>query len=546
MILTQDPYNKNETAVIGADPLFVRHGYVQVIVDVRGTGSSEGSWDSFGTAEQRDSYDISRWSVSQPWSDGRLVLYGPSYMAINQIFTAAQHPPGLRAIFPIVPAEDTYRDVTWHGGALDTGFMPFWLGLVGALKIVPPTYVGSDPAEAVKVLMQRLFGGTGFTLDALFGGATGGDLAYDGPFYRLRSPGTVVRKVKVPTFVTGGWYDLFQRGEPRLYQELRLPPGRKQLLMGPWYHVTGARGAGLGAAGAPPPLDVLALAWFERWVRGQAQRDRRVRPRHGSAAGNRTVAGLRPLPASRRPLRAVQPDLRQERLGQLRQRRLAVDRGARTDGADTMVANQLNGLCTRSTTQWTAGIGELVAPGQPCDSDNRTQEATSLTYTTAPLKHPLHLSGPLALTLSGSTTARDTTWVATVTDVSPNGQSNQITAGWLVQSFRALDRSRSKRAPNGDTVVPFHPFTRASLLPVKPGRTDRMAIEIFNSDAVLAAGHRLRVTISSGDVPHMMVPAGTAANSAGAVNTVRHGPHAPSFLTAGVAPLGPEPRHPAR
>src|SRR4051812_13362148 len=96
VILTQTPYNKSG-GVIGADPLFVKHGYVQVMVDVRGTGSSEGNWDSFGAAEQNDSYDLARWSTSQPWSDGRLVTYGPSYLGINQFFTAAQHPPGLRA-----------------------------------------------------------------------------------------------------------------------------------------------------------------------------------------------------------------------------------------------------------------------------------------------------------------------------------------------------------------------------------------------------------------------------------------------------------------
>src|SRR4051812_5417453 len=215
VILTQDPYAKNETAVIGADPLFIRRGYVQVIVDVRGTGSSEGNWDSFGAAEQRDSLEIARWTTRQGWSSGDLVLYGPSYMAINQIFTAAQHPKGLRAIFPIVPAEDVYRDVTWHGGAVDTGFIPFWLGLVTALKILPPNYLTGDPAEAVKLYAQRLAGGTQFPIAALTGGTTGGPLAYDGPFYRLRSPRPGGKGIDLPAFITGGGGGPFPRGGPR-------------------------------------------------------------------------------------------------------------------------------------------------------------------------------------------------------------------------------------------------------------------------------------------------------------------------------------------
>jgi predicted acyl esterase len=128
-----------------------------------------------------------------------------------------------------------------------------------------------------------------------------------------------------------------------------------------------------------------------------------------------------------------------------------------------------------------------------------------------------------------------------VTDVAPSGASNQITAGWLVQSRRALDRSRTTFAPNGDPIVPFHAFTKQSVLAVRSGQTDRLAIEIFNTDAVLEPGHRLRVTISSGDVPHMLTTVPDTANSAGAVNVVHYGPKAPSFLTAGVAPLGPEP-----
>jgi putative CocE/NonD family hydrolase len=531
VILTQNPYAKNESTIIGANPLFIRRGYVQVIVDVRGTGSSEGNWDSFGVDEQRDSLELARWTTRQRWSSGDLVTYGPSYMAINQFFTAAQHPKGLRAIFPIVPAEDVYRDVTWHGGAVDTGFIPFWLGLVTALKILPPNYLAGDPAQAVRLYAQRLAGGTQFPLAALTGGTTGGALAYDGPFYRLRSPGRVAKRIDVPTFVTGGWYDLFQRGEPRLYNALPLPTSRKKLLMGPWYHVTGARGAGLGERGAPPPLDVLALAWFERWVRGK---------RNGIGGYGPVV--VKQLNTDRWELYRGYPrrDVRYRRfhLGD----RVLTERAPKAAGAHTMPANQLAGLCTRSTTQWTAGIDQLIAPGQPCTEHNELNEAGALTYTTAALKRPLHLSGPLSLTLSGATTAKDTTWVVTVSDVSPTGQSNQITAGWLVQSRRALDRRRSTFGPRGELVAPFHPFTKASVLPVKSGHTDRMAIEVFNTDAVLAKGHRLRVTIASGDVPHMMVAAPDAINSVGAVNTVRFGPKTPSFLTAGVAPLGAEPK----
>lgn len=91
MLLTQTPYNKNG-ALSFEDDYLVEHGYVQVIADVRGTGSSEGTWASFGPREQRDGYELAKWTRTQPWSDGTIGLHGTSYGAINQLLTAEQQP----------------------------------------------------------------------------------------------------------------------------------------------------------------------------------------------------------------------------------------------------------------------------------------------------------------------------------------------------------------------------------------------------------------------------------------------------------------------
>ena len=538
-VLTQTPYNKQSVSgpgdlgsLAGYNNLLVRRGYVQVIVDVRGTGASEGGWDSFGEREQRDSGEIAAWLRRQPWSDGTFGTYGFSYMGVNQFFTAAGKPAGLKAMFAGIPAEDTYRDVTWHGGALDAGFIPLWLGVVGTTKLLPPGYAASDPAAYAKLLLDRVSKGANFSIEASMAPA-GGELAYDGPFYRLRSPGRVVDKIHVPTFIAGGWWDLFQRGEPRLYNSLPLKPGRKQLLMGPWYHITA--GDGLGEKGTPPTLQTLALAWFDRWIKGIHNGVERFGPVTLYELGKERYTTQRTFP--RRDIGYERLYLRHEKSGSaesLNDGTLGRKPPA-AEGSDTGDANAANGLCTRSTVQWTAAV---VPPGQPCETDNRSQERTAFTYTTPAMTSDLHVSGPLALTLRGSTTARDTTWIATVTDVSPGGESTQLTAGWLLASRRALDRRRSVAARNGDLVAPFHPFTRASVQPVKPGQTDTLNVEIFNTDAVIQRGHRLRLAISSGDVPHLLQPAPALANAVGAVNTVHYGPRQPSFLTIPVIRAG--------
>lgn len=527
------PAGRLEDNASGYNPLFVKHGYVQVIVDARGTGSSEGRWDYFGIEEQRDTLEIARWLVRQPFSNGRFAAYGASCMAIYQTFMAAQHPAGLKALFPIVPMDDLYRDVAYHGGALDAPFLAIWHGLVTTSKLLPPGYALKDPVAAARTLLSRL--GPGLLPATIL------TQPYDGDYYRERSPGRVVGAVDVPTFVVGGWYDLMQRGTPRVYDRLRLAPGRKQLLMGPWYHLTG--GQGLGRAGAPPPIDVLALAWFDRWLKGKRNGIERYGPVTVKQLGTDRWETYERYP--RRDATAERFYLDRGRSGSA----LSLNDGTLTktpppaSGSETMAGNLVNGICTRSTVQWSVSI---VPPGQPCETDNRLQDATSLTYTTAPMTSPLHLSGPLSLSLTGSTTARDTTWIATVGDVAPNGRSTQITAGWLIQSRRALDRARTTFASNGDPIAPYHPFTRESVLPVVPSERTAMAIEIFNTDAVIATDHRLRLTISSGDVPHLLVPAQSLLASVGGLSTVHRGGSSPSFLTASIAPLGAEPAAAAR
>src|SRR5262245_3529781 len=145
-------YNKS-VPMVSPDYL-VRRGYVMVVVDVRGTGSSEGTWSAFGTREQRDGAEVVEWAHdrARPWSDGRVGMLGPSYLGIGQLFTAARQPDGLKAIFPTVPAGDVYRDVVASGGQLDVGFIPLWLGLVTTTGLVPPAYTATDPVGGPRVL----------------------------------------------------------------------------------------------------------------------------------------------------------------------------------------------------------------------------------------------------------------------------------------------------------------------------------------------------------------------------------------------------------
>ena len=249
MIITITAYNKTVLAArrarrAGRRTTWSSAATPQLTVDARGTGSSEGVWEAFSPRETKDYGAVVAWAHRQPWSNGKSGMTGPSYMGIAQLFAAAAHPPGLKAIFPQVPGADVYRDIVASGGQIDVSFIPLWMGLVTGTGLIPPAYGGDDPASAIQALLDRLTTATTFTGPLLASAVLGGDPAYDGQFYKDRSPINVIKQVKVPTFLVSGEYDLFQRGTPLLFEKLQKRGVPVRMITGPWDHLQGSSGDG--------------------------------------------------------------------------------------------------------------------------------------------------------------------------------------------------------------------------------------------------------------------------------------------------------------
>jgi putative CocE/NonD family hydrolase len=92
-----------------------RRGYAYVMVDLRGFGGSSGCQDNFGPGEQSDVTAAVRWAASQPWSTGRVGMYGKSYDGGTGLVGEAMEPAGLKAIVAMEPVVDQY-DVEWTNG----------------------------------------------------------------------------------------------------------------------------------------------------------------------------------------------------------------------------------------------------------------------------------------------------------------------------------------------------------------------------------------------------------------------------------------------
>ena len=83
-------------------------GYAIVQVSLRGFGASGGCGDLGGKGEQMDAKAAIEWAASQPWSTGRVGMWGISYDGWSQIMALAMKPKGLAAVVAQAPLSHAY------------------------------------------------------------------------------------------------------------------------------------------------------------------------------------------------------------------------------------------------------------------------------------------------------------------------------------------------------------------------------------------------------------------------------------------------------
>jgi hypothetical protein len=128
-------FRYSESAVSANASDWVPRGYVVVRVDARGIGQNSGTLDPFSLQEALDFYDAIQWAAEQPWSDGNVGIYGASYNGTIQWNVAALQPPALKAIAPLAPDADGYRDLAYPGGLFLDKYRRYWYDeIVGPAK----------------------------------------------------------------------------------------------------------------------------------------------------------------------------------------------------------------------------------------------------------------------------------------------------------------------------------------------------------------------------------------------------------------------------
>ncbi len=541
-VLTATGYNKDAAnpagqdcsgsgGIAGDEPSLAEKGFAVMVMDDRGTGDSGGKWESWGERTQQDYKEVLDWIQAQAWSNGSVATTGESYMGITSLLIAEADaarvkegkPRAVQAVWADIPMADAYRDVTFQGGSIDTGFIPLWLGLVTALSDLPPADATQNPQEAATVYLEHLFGNAEFTVQHILGAALGEEDAYDGPFYRERSPVVRASEITVPVVITGGWWDLFQRGEPLLWESLKNSKDRV-LFMSPHYHIS------QGPAYENPNIKE---DWFGHWLKGAKNGVQKTPKVNIYPIGGSGWEHSAKFPLAKTKYERLY--LNGESSGSAP---LSVHDGSLANKPPASESGDLAPLlpasspCSRETAQWTAGAGSNAL----CDTSNNTYEASSLTYSTQPLGAATKITGLITADLWAKLSTTDGTLVAVLSEVEPNGDSNQITAGFLQASQRAVEPSLETYGPKHVVTRPWHPFTKESQKAVTPGEAAEYDIEIYPTGVVVPAGDRLRLTIGTANTVTGLPTLPTLGQELGGTITVLHGGAHDSYVQLPVVP----------
>ncbi|MFC9739399.1 CocE/NonD family hydrolase [Streptomyces noursei] len=503
VILMRTQYGKAEAEVqpssYQSPEWFASHCYLVVIQDVRGQYASDGDFYEFAN-EGHDGYDSVEWAARLPGSNGRVGMYGSSYVGATQWLAAQERPPHLKTIVPALTSDDYYEGWNYEGGAFRLNFVIPW----AMRKIVPSaaanrgdraTYdqVNRDYQDVSKWLATAPY-------DA-FRPFHPGDPkvapyffdwikhpTYD-DYWRRWAPKEHYGKVDIPVLNYAGWYDAFLDGSVKNYQGMVARAGspgardNQRLVIGPWDHTGWGRPTSapapllkaIGPAGNSP-IDEMMLAWWDHHLKGK---DNGVGQRgvdYFVMGANRwRTSPTWPLPQTR--WQDYYLGSTGHAAGNTQDGTLSTAPPNSDAPADHYTYDPRNPV--PSVGGHSCCTAAISTQG-PYDQQQIEQRPDVAVYTGAPLTRDTEVTGPITVTLYAATSAPDTDWTAKLVDVHPDGTAVNLNSGIVRASYRA---------------------STSDPQPVVPGKVYAYTIKVWPTSNLFRKGHRIRLDISSSDYP---------------------------------------------
>ena len=435
-------------------------GYAVCRVDIRGTGSSEGSATGEYTAEElEDLTEVIAWLADRPWSNGNVGMFGTSWSGFNSLQVAMLRPPALKAICSIFASDDRYADdVHYYGGALKQLDLADWPTYMDAINVLPP-----DPRVCGEGWRDAWERRVAEYEPWLFGWLE--HQRYDA-FWKHGSLREDYGAIEAATMLVTGWADGYTNIALRGMANLTCPT---RLLAGPWSHAD----VETSRPGPNIDLDREMARWWDRWLRGEDNGVDREPP---------IVAFVRRPVSPAADLEAYPGTWRFESgwpLDRVRERGFALaeaEAAQAGDGPDR--------LEVRGDVGWTAWLSCAGLPPWGQAIDQRPDEAFSLVYDW-PLEEELEILGAPVLRARVASSAPVAYLSARLCDVHPDGTSQLVTRGLLNVTHRD-----SREEPS----------------PLEPGRAYDVSFELDVTSWVFEPGHGVRVDLAGTDWPNCWPP----------------------------------------
>lgn len=499
ILLQRTPYNRADSfatiVTAGIEPLrAVAAGFVVVISDTRGRFGSEGFFEPF-KHEALDGFDTVQWLAQQSYSNGRVGMYGASYYAATQLLAATAQPPALSALATQMTASDYHDTWTYRGGALELGFTLYWAIGLAAAELERRRGAGERldaEAEALNALaadphaaFERRPLCDIYPLTTLLPAWNEWVTHPDrDDYWKSLSPLKNLTSSAIPTLHIGGWFDIFLPGTLANYTAMSAASSaagtEQRLVVGPWAHAAchdalGEVYFGSTAAAASLDLTQLQLDWFTQHLTNEPVEvdEPPVRVFCMNANVWQTFDEWPPAAAVTTPYYfasdgTLSPEDQSAR-----------DAAREPEDHSTFVYDPANPAPTIGGATFLPGayVGHNAGP-----RDQRPVEAREdvLSFTSARLTRDLDVIGRVRVVLHASTTAADTDWTAAFVDVHPDGRAIKVCDGIVRARYR-------------------HGTDAAE--PITPNATHEYVIDLGATAIRVAAGHALRVDVSSSSFP---------------------------------------------
>ena len=480
-------------------------GYACVLANSRGRGGSEGEWDPY-VNEPRDGFDTQEWAGRQPWCTGKVGMFGQSYNAFTQIMSAPLANPHLACILPI-EGQQSFFGHQYNDGVLQLNvvfthglFATGATGLQGHIPIRDPHFltlplmsaadrVPHPQAQRIKLWMQHA--------------------RYD-DHWKSFGVKDKYDRIQAPAYFVTGWYDNLVHENFRNFEGFRQQGGSQTVRRGTRLRV----GPGVHGANRLPQTE--HLRWYDYWLKGLPTGIDKEAPLRIFVMGAGKWRDEYEWPLARTQFTKFYLHSGGRANSVRGDGRLTTSPPAAGAPEDTFVYDPANPVYT---------LGGQISTNPevwgPQDRQSVQTREDVLVYTTQPLAEDTEVTGPVELRLFAASTAVDTDFTATLTDVDPEGRAIHICEGIRGVTFR-----ESLENPT----------------PIEPGRVYEYSISLWETSQVFAKGHRIRLEVSSSNFPRYArnqntgLPLGTSAEIKTASQTIFHDAERPSHL---ILPLIP-------